>query len=172
MRWSLIFFLPGRRLWRACHRLSLLGWLLWTIWSSCTILGYDLRRLTLCNTRRLLACAWTARRSCHSIHALAQLLIPLSVLDALYLSLQLLVAILLGLDLVQHLAAIRRVELLDELGHQVGVLERVLNAGQHRAGGLALLGVSAILRRTVAMLFDLYLSPQALKVEAAQGLWA
>lgn len=75
-------------------------------------------------------------------------------------------------DLLQNLGAVGCVQLLDELGHQVGVLERVLDARQHGPRSLPLLGVCAILDSTVAALLDLNFPSEAFQVEAAQRIGA
>ena len=75
-------------------------------------------------------------------------------------------------DLLQNLGAVGCVQLLDELGHQVGVLERVLDARQHGPRSLSLLGVCAILDSTVAALLDVNLPSEAFQVEAAQSIGA
>lgn len=99
-------------------------------------------------------------------------MVPLAALDALQLALQLLIALFLGVDLGDDLAAVGCIQLLDELGHQMGVLERVLDTGQHGRSGLALPGVLAMRGGAVAGLLDLQLPPQTVQVEAAQGVGA
>jgi hypothetical protein len=119
--------------------------------------------------RRLLRHARTARR-CLAVHSVAQLLVPVSALDALDLTLQPVQMLLLGPDLVDHLGAPCPVQLLDQLGHQVIVLQRFLHGGQRGHCGLPLPRVLAMLCVAVAALFQLDLSPQALEIEAAQGI--
>jgi hypothetical protein len=109
-----------------------------------------------------------------AIEALAQLLVPFAALNALDVALQLLVAELVGADLLDNLGAVGGVELLDELGEQVLVLQRFLDGGQRGSGGLALAGVRAVGCVAVVGLLQLQfqLATQALKVEAAQGIRA
>jgi hypothetical protein len=108
------------------------------------------------------------------MHALTQLIVPTPPFYALDFALELLKTLLFVPNLLQNLGAVGCVQLLDELGHQVGVLERVLDAGQHRPRSLSLLGVCAILdsTSTVAALLDLNLPSEALQVEGAQSIGA
>lgn len=78
--------------------------------------------------------------------------------------------LLLGSDLVDELGAPCPVQLLDQLWHEIFVLERFLDRGQCGHRGLPLPRVLAILCIAVAALLQLNLPPQPLQVEAAQGI--
>jgi hypothetical protein len=119
-----------------------------------------LRQRNLRNTRRLLRQNRAARRGRLPVHSLPQLFVPLSPLDTLNLALQLVIAFLFGPDLLEDLDSIGRVQLLDQLGHQVLVLQRFLDSGQRRRGGLPLPRIVAILCLAVAGLLDLKLPPK------------
>ena len=77
--------------------------------------------------------------------------------------------------MLDKLVAVGCVQLPDELGHQVVVLERLLDRGQHRPRGLSLPGVLVVAMlgaavAAVAGLLQVNLPPQTLQVEAAQGI--
>jgi hypothetical protein len=105
--------------------------------------------------------------------AVPQLVVPLPALDARQLALQLLVALLLGADLLGDLVAIRGVQLVDELRNEVRVLQRLLDRGQRGTGLLPLAWV-AIAGGVVAViaLLEVDLAPQPLEIEVAQGIRA
>lgn len=125
-----------------------------------------LQRL-LCQMRRL-----PGQGRCLSVGLVPQLVVPLSAVDALQFALQSLVSVLLGPDLFGNLVAVRGIELGDELGDQVLVLEGFLDGGQARALSLSLgrAGDIAVVRVGVGGLLMLELSLQALEVEVAQGI--
>ena len=100
------------------------------------------------------------------------MVVPIPPFNALDLALELLKTLFFIPDLLQNLGAVGCVQLLDELGHQVGVLKRVLDAGQHRPRSLSLFGVCAILDSAVAALLDLNFPAEAFQVEAAQSIRA
>ena len=108
------------------------------------------------------------------IWPLAQLVVPLAMLDALQLELQTLVALLVGPDLVGELAAVRGVQLGDEFGDEVLVLQRLLDGGQAWAMPLSLGRVCdlAMVGIGVGALFEFEFALQTLEVEAAQGIGA
>lgn len=101
-----------------------------------------------------------ARRRSLPVHSFPQLFVPLSALDALDLALQLVQVFLLSSDLADDLGAPCPVQLLEQLGHKVLVLQRFLYTGQRRSCGLPLPRVLAILGIAVAVLFQLDLPPQ------------
>jgi hypothetical protein len=109
-----------------------------------------------------------------SVGALAQLVVPLSALDALQFALQLVVSLLLGADLLDDFLAVRGIQLVDELGDEVLVLQRLLDRGQRRARLLPLPRVRAIPAGIVAGLglLVVQLAPQPLQVKVAQGIRA
>ena len=100
------------------------------------------------------------------------MVVPIPPFDALDFALELLKTLFFIPDLLQNFGAVGCVQLLDELGHQVGVLERVLDAGQHRPRSLSLLGICAILDSAVAALLDLNFPAEAFQVVAAQSIRA
>lgn len=107
-----------------------------------------------------------------SVGLVPQLVVPLSTLDALQFALQSLISVLLGPDLLGNLVAVRGIELGDELGDQVLVLEGFLDGRQARALSLSLGRARdiAVVGVAVGGLLMLELSLQALEVEVAQGI--
>lgn len=115
-----------------------------------------------------------AQRGRAAAGPLAQLVVPLAAVDALELALQALVAVLLGPDLLGNLVAVRGIQLGDELGDQVLVLQRLLDGGQAGALALPLGGVGAVGGEAIGVggLVAVELPAQALEVKVAQGIGA
>jgi hypothetical protein len=92
----------------------------------------------LLDERRLPREAGTARYRGPSVQSLQQFGIALAPLDGLQFSLQPLVLVLVVPDLVGESGAVARVQLLDKLGDEVGILGGFLDGRVARAGRLAL----------------------------------
>jgi hypothetical protein len=100
------------------------------------------------------------------------MVVPFSTLDALQFGLQLLVLFLLGSDLFGDFVAVRGIQLVDELGDEMLVLQRLLHGRQRRSGLLPLPRIGGISIGFVAAvaLLVLDLAPQTLEIEVAQGI--
>jgi hypothetical protein len=122
--------------------------------------------------RRLARQRRASQGSCLPVGLFPQLVVPLSSFDALELALQALIPVLLGPDLLGNFVAVRGIQLGDELGDQVLVLERFLDGGQARALPLPLGRVGAVggVRVAIGGMLMLEFLLQPLEVEVAQGI--
>jgi hypothetical protein len=108
------------------------------------------------------------------VGAFPQLVIPLAPLDALDLALQSVVSVLFGADVLGDFVAVGGIQLGDELGDEVLVLQRFLDRGQAGGRQLPLAGEGAMWAVAVGVgaLLMLDLPPQAVEIEGAQGIRA
>lgn len=119
--------------------------------------------------------SWETGAPRSSIGLLFQLVVPLAALDALQLSLQLLISLFVGPDLLGDSGAVARVQLVDELRNEVLVLDGFVDRGQARTGCLPLargLDVSILDLAVHGALLALDLLLQDVQVEVAQGIGA
>lgn len=132
------------------------------------------RHRLLRKARRLVGHARALRRRRGRVCAGPELVVPLAALDAPEVALQPGISVFLGAKLVDNLVAVRGIELADEFGDEVLVLQRLLDGGQGGTGllPLARVGAMAVCVRGLGALLVVQLFPQAVEVEVAESIGA